>query len=415
MDRLDVTLDSSEGAEVDNHIACLDSSVPPNTIAETGSGTNHRGSGAGEIGLKESLLLMAPADGTYTCELRTLTRDGSRTGYRMTAFAGTPSPTTGTWLQISSAGEVGTLVWPNHECNSEGTWPTCIYLGGAGTPREAHVFSGPDRKLFTATADTTQVDVVGTFQITSCYLNTKSCTSNHWGSDHGDAQFRSFIQLNQLNPDGSVCRVNQSSDDGTPSPADTTSQGAYYIRNSVHHLPVNYHLTADVSPNCQGSRQFVLDLYVGWTGGVPIKLDNGGFNVISSSHQFTVPVPNVVGMNETQAVNLLKTSLNPMTVRRVFNPAPAGTVFAQDPAGGTVAPLGSEVDLSVSVGPSAVPDLLYWPATDAVVQITARGFVLGQVTPINNCAWPGWVIQQNPPGGTLAPPGTAINIGIGVC
>jgi serine/threonine-protein kinase len=164
-----------------------------------------------------------------------------------------------------------------------------------------------------------------------------------------------------------------------------------------------------------GSRQFVLDLYVGWTGGVPIKLDNGGFNVISNVHMGTVPVPNVVGMNEATAVNLLKSSLNPMTVRRVFNPAPAGTVFAQNPAGGTVAPLGSEVDLSVSVGPAAVPDLLYWPATDAVVQITAHGFVLGQVTPVINCEWPGWVIQQNPPGGTLAPPGTAINIGIGAC
>jgi hypothetical protein len=227
MDRLGVTLSSSEGAEVDNHIRCLDSSVPPNTIVETGSGTNHRGSGAGEIGLKESLLLTAPADGTYTCELDALTRDGSRTGYTMTAVGGAPSPTTRTWLQISNAGEFGTQVWSNHECNSEGNWPTCIYLGGSGAPREAHVFSGPDRKLFKASADTTQVDVVGTFQITSCYHNTKSCTSNHWGAEHGDAQLRSYIQVNQLNPDGSVCRVNQSSDDGTPSPADTTSQGAY--------------------------------------------------------------------------------------------------------------------------------------------------------------------------------------------
>src|SRR5262249_20475513 len=150
-------------------------------------------------------------------------------------------------------------------------------------------------------------------------------------------------------------------------------QGAYYIRNSVHHLPVNYHLTANVSPNCMGSRQFVLDLYVGWTGGVPIKLDNGGFNVISNAHMSTVPVPNVVGMGEAQAGRPLKTSLNPMTIRRVFNPAPAGTVFAQDPAGGTVAPLGSEVDLSVSAGPAAVPDVLYWPASDAMTQITIRG------------------------------------------
>ena len=46
----------------------------------------------------------------------------------------------------------------------------------------------------------------------------------------------------------------------------------------------------------------MLDLYVAWLGGNPIKLDNGGFNVIQSVHgATTTTVPHIVGLTETQA------------------------------------------------------------------------------------------------------------------
>ena len=160
VDRLGATLSSSEGAEVDNRITCLDPAGM--TVAETASGTNHRGSGTGELGLVESLLLKAQVTGTYTCQILARTSDGSRTNFVMTAVKGGPPFTTnGTWLRISSADEVGSHAWSNHECNSPGTFPTCVYLGGDATPREAHVFT--DQDGWTAGTDTTEVDVVGTF------------------------------------------------------------------------------------------------------------------------------------------------------------------------------------------------------------------------------------------------------------
>jgi hypothetical protein len=301
-----------------------------------------------------------------------------------------------------------------------------VYLGGSGAPREAHVFSGPNPELWTASPDTTQVDVVGTFQITSCYHGTASCVSSHWGDDgifgtsigrDTDAKFKSFIQLNQLNPDGSVCRINQSSDDGTPSPADTTSPGAYYIRGSVHHLPVNYHLTANVSPNCNGSRRFVLDLSVGWQGGVPIKLDNGGFNVIQRVRgATTTTVPNVVGLSEAQAVAALQArTLQPVAVDRVRNPAPVGTVFAQNSPSGTVEPTGSEVDLSVSLGQTTVPTVVGSDEPSAVRAIHAAGLAVGQISSISSCVDPGLVQLQNPRGGTLVAPGSSVSLTIATC
>jgi hypothetical protein len=425
VDRLGARLSSSEGAEVDNRIVCLD---PGGThVAETSSGTNHRGSSIGEIGLRESLLLIAPATGTYTCQILGRTSDGTRTNFVMTAVkGGPPFTTTGTWLRISAANEVGSHAWSNEECNSPGTFPTCVYLGGSGAPHAAHVFSGPNPELWTASPDTTQVDVVGTFQITSCYHGTASCVSSHWGDDgwfgtgidqDHNAQLQSFIELNQLNPDGSVCRINQSSDDGTPSPDDSTSQGVYYIRDSVHHLPINYHLTTNVSPDCYGSRRFVLDLYVAWMGGNPIKLDNGGFNIIRSVYgATTTSVPNVVGASEAQAVNLLRAGqLQPVTVGRVMNPAPVGTVFLENAPGGAVEPTGSEVNLSVSLGQVTVPDVRSLNGAAASRAITAAGLVVGQMSTVNNCVDPGLVQLQNPTGGAQVVPGTAVSITVSTC
>jgi hypothetical protein len=158
-DRLGATLSSSEGAEVDNRIVCLDPSGME--VADAASGTNHTGSGAGEIGLMESLLLKAPATGTYTCQILGRTSDDNRTSYVMIADRGGPQfGTNGTWLRISSADEVDSHPWFDYSCDSRGTLRTCMYLGGSGMPHAVDVFNGPDRDVWTAATDTTQVDVI---------------------------------------------------------------------------------------------------------------------------------------------------------------------------------------------------------------------------------------------------------------
>jgi hypothetical protein len=215
-----------------------------------------------------------------------------------------------------------------------------------------------------------------------------------------------------------VCRIHQSSDDTSPSTDDNaTGRGVYYISDSVHHLPVSYHLTAPVSANCNGSRRFVLDLYVGWMNGNPIKLDNGGFDVIQSVRgATTTTVPNVLGVSEAQAASGVGASeLKPVTIGRVMNPAPVGSIVAQNSPGGTLEPAGSEVDLMVSLGQATVPVVLGSGESAAVHAISAAGLVVGQISSTNNCVDPGLVQLQNPRGGTLVTPGSSVGITIATC
>jgi hypothetical protein len=131
------------------------------------SGTNDRGSGTGEIGLMESLLLKAKLTGTYTCQILANTGDGSRTDYALTAVrGGPPFMTTGTWLRISSSDEPGSHAGPTMNATLTATGKACVYLGESSSPRVAHLISGRDRAVWTAATDTTEVDVVGTFQAT---------------------------------------------------------------------------------------------------------------------------------------------------------------------------------------------------------------------------------------------------------
>jgi hypothetical protein len=332
--------------------------------------------------------------------------------------AALPVGTTGTWLRISSANEVGSHAWSNHECNSQGSWPTCVYLGGLfDGPSDAHVFA--DQDGWTAAASTTEVDVVGTFQITSCYYGTASCKTEDWGfMPSSFSKFQSFLELNQLNPDGSICRTNQSIDDASPSTdMGPDAQHVYQLPNSVHHMPISYHLTAAVSANCNGSRRFGLDLRVKWLEGNPIKLDNGGFNVIQSVRgALTTAVPDVRGMSEAQAATALKAhTFTPVTVDRAMNPAPVGTVFGHNAPGGTVEPVGSEVDLSVSLGQTSVPSVVGSDEPSAIRSINAAGLAVGQISSISSCLDPGSVQIQNPHAGSLVVPGSSVSLTLATC
>ena len=421
LDQLDVTLSSSEGAEVDNRLVCLDPSNGAE-LARASSGTNHRGSGAGELKWTESLLLTAPRTGTFTCQIQANTSDGSRTGYHMTVVrSGRPFTTNGTWLQISSADEVDSHAWSHNTCNSPGTFETCVFLGGSGDPMAFHVFVEdelhpgtwiPNPDIWTARTDTTTIDLVGTYQITSCPNGTSSCPSWEWGDGGINrpryAQVWSYLQFDQLYPDGSVCRIHQSFDPST--------SNVYYIDNSVHHLPIAYQLTAPVSPNCGGSRRFRAQLVFLWVGGNPVKLDGGTLSVINSVRTTTTTVPYVLGSTEAQATSAIQAAgLTASTIDRVINAAPQGTVFEQNSPGGTVEPTGSQVYLRVSLGQSVVPNVMGWDMSSAMQAITAANLTVGTLSFVNTCVDPGSVQMQNPWGGTAVLPGTSVDLQISTC
>ena len=429
-DRIEFTISRTKPAEVDNGIKCsfLDGNGVfedlPNPVS---SGTNHQGSAAGWLVLRNSLLLQATNGGVYRCEANTYTSDTS-VGY--SAYYETVA-SIDSFLQISATNEIGAQEWTHDLCNSAGKVSTCEYLGDKGDPTETYLVpqllvppptdpSSPN--LWTAANDATEVDLLGTFQWTSCPHNTASCTSAHrgpgtWfgGSADKNAQITSFMEFDQLYPDGTVCRSNVSNDPDN-------AGNLYDISNSVHHLPVVYADTVSVSPNCRGSRTFDLKIYVKWFNGNPVKVDGGKITAINSAHAAsTATVPNVLGVGRDQAVaTLVANGFAVPIINSVANPAATGTVIDQNAPGGTLEPTGSPVNLTLSLGGGTppgltAPNVVGQSETQARAMIAAAGLTVGSVSNPNTCIDPGLVSQQHPSAGAPVAAGALVNLVVPIC
>jgi serine/threonine-protein kinase len=95
---------------------------------------------------------------------------------------------------------------------------------------------------------------------------------------------------------------------------------------------------------------------------------------------------------------------------------PKGQVISQSPVGGTQAPAGSTVTVTVSSGPgtTAIPDVSGDTTADATTILQAAGFVVSvQPTPVTDPTLDGTVISEDPIGGNPAKPGTVITITVG--
>ena len=172
--------------------------------------------------------------------------------------------------------------------------------------------------FWTARDDATTIDGVATLQITECdgqtvilgYVETHgtpSCPPREWG-DSGvtNADGKSYLDIDQLYPNGSVCQVNRAfSEETTPDGQVLLNEGFvsedFAIPKVQHHLPLYYHLSAPISQTCEGSRQFMVDLYIQWTGANGVKVDGGNVNVIDSVRETTTTVPDVTGLTQAQA------------------------------------------------------------------------------------------------------------------
>jgi hypothetical protein len=425
-DTLVVTLSSSEGAEVDNVIECLDAGNPGKVKgAQVGiaaaSGTNHQGSGVGELWLRASLLFTAPYAGTFTCQIRTYTGDGDRLDYHATAVGGplilgTP---TKTGLVISNADEVGSHWWQNATCTSDGTVdgkpdPNCVYLGAPGDPTRVNVFQdGAPHYEWTAASGASVADVTATMQITSCPSTTRSCTDGQKG-DTDTARVRTHLEFVQLDSHGNFCKVN------------STGDTLYDISNHVHHKVINYDLpNVQISSTCGGSRRFLLRVVLVWVSGNPVKIDSGSqpdyhsstnANVINSVLNTTSRVPWLLNMSQAAAQSALTAAdLTLGTVTSVDSSAAPGTVIDQNAPTGTVEPAGSPVNLTVSKSAIVVPNVTSLPLSQAISALRAAG--LGdptQHTAVDaNCNEPiGTVTGQSPTAGTLEPAGFSVNLQI---
>lgn len=127
-----------------------------------------------------------------------------------------------------------------------------------------------------------------------------------------------------------------------------------------------------------------------------------------------VPVPDVLGLEAGLARRLIAAAgLTTSQVESVQAAVPNGLAMLTRPAAGATLPPGARVGLVVSRGAPTitVPDVLGLQAADARARLEQAGLTLGGVTRRRTAdATPGTIVAQRPAAGTLAAPGTIIDI-----
>jgi hypothetical protein len=129
----------------------------------------------------------------------------------------------------------------------------------------------------------------------------------------------------------------------------------------------------------------------------------------------SVTVPNGVGESQTQVATALGSAgLKVGPINLVANGSvKAGLVISENPQPGSVVSPGSLVSLTVSTGPSPVkvPNVVALAETEAANVLGSAGLNVGTITQEANTHFPvGWVVGQTPSSGTLAAPGSPVDL-----
>ena len=136
--------------------------------------------------------------------------------------------------------------------------------------------------------------------------------------------------------------------------------------------------------------------------------------LVSSDGPPKIPVPDVTGLTGALAQRLVMAAgLTVAQVESVQAPSVPGLTMMTRPQAGSVVASGSPVTIVVSRGAPTipVPDLLGMSSGDARTRVEMEGLQLGSVTRRRTAnANPGTVVAQTPAAGTLAAPGTVVDI-----
>ena len=136
--------------------------------------------------------------------------------------------------------------------------------------------------------------------------------------------------------------------------------------------------------------------------------------LVSSAGPPKIPVPDVSGLDATLAQSLVAAAgLVVSQVESVQAAAPTGLAMLTRPAQGTALAPGSGLTIVVSRGAPTIPipDLLGMASGDARTRLENEGLQLGTVTRRRTAdASPGTVVGQRPAAGTLAAPGTVVDV-----
>jgi serine/threonine-protein kinase len=134
--------------------------------------------------------------------------------------------------------------------------------------------------------------------------------------------------------------------------------------------------------------------------------------VFGGSNAAQVTVPTVTSKTDVEAKNMLTGAGLKWKEVQSANDADAGTVFEQDPPGGSKADKGSTVTIKVSAGaaPVKVPDVVGQQANDASDTLRGAGFIPAVNEQPDNSKPVGEVLSQDPKGNTDAAKGSTVTI-----
>ena len=150
---------------------------------------------------------------------------------------------------------------------------------------------------------------------------------------------------------------------------------------------------------------------VGGTGVAP----GSTVDVVVSLGPAPVSVPDVVGNDQATAVGSIEALGLVANVTTAYSDTVAeGLVISQDPVGDTGVAPGSAVTVSVSLGPApvSVPDVVGNDQATAVTAIQAQGLVANVTTAHSDTVSAGFVISQDPVGGTGVAPGSTVDVAV---
>jgi eukaryotic-like serine/threonine-protein kinase len=136
--------------------------------------------------------------------------------------------------------------------------------------------------------------------------------------------------------------------------------------------------------------------------------------VVVSGGPANAAVPGVEGLSASAAVaRLRKAGFKPSTTNQPSATAAAGKVIGTEPPAGTVAQLGSPVEVLVSTGPAPVkvPDVLGQSRSAAEATLTNAGLSVGTLANRTSATdAPGTVLAQSPTTGTSVKAGSKVNL-----
>jgi serine/threonine-protein kinase len=137
-------------------------------------------------------------------------------------------------------------------------------------------------------------------------------------------------------------------------------------------------------------------------------------SLVSSAGPPKIPVPDVAKLDGGLAQSLIAAAgLVASQAESVQADAPTGQAMLTRPPAGTALPPGASVTVVISRGAPTIPipDLLGMGSGDARTRLENEGLQLGTVTRRRTAdASPGTVVGQRPAAGTLAAPGTVVDV-----